>query len=264
MDRKAWPLALILSLVALQAEGQYHHGPPATLPPDPAPQASDLTAEQLIAKCNAARGGEQKLKGVQSVKMTGTWETNQERASPVTLMMAPGRYMRRIERGGGAGTSVKAVNAEAAWEIAPQPKAKPTPMIAQDAARYRRMADPQGPLVNHQAKGIKVEVVGKMPWEGSQVYKLKVVYRDGGTSFLYLDAKSFLPVRAVGSMYIQQLNKDIDTEYVYEEYRDVNGVKWPFTEKLNAPEVNFKQTISWKTIEVNKPLDPAAFQAPKG
>lgn len=266
MNHKIGSLTLILLLIGCQISAAWQrHSGPTPMKPDPAPQASDLTAAQLIARYHAAQGGEPKLKGIHSVKLTGTWVTNQGASSPVTVIIAPGRYLRRIDQPGSGGPpSVKAVDGPTAWEISPQLGiVKPTPMVARDAARYRRLADPQGPLVNAQAKGNKVEVVGKMTWQDSQVYKLKVTFRDGSISYLYLDAKSFLLVRVVDKLYLQQLNKDIDLEHVYQSYRDVGGVKWPFTEKVSAPEANFTQTTTWKTIEVNKPLDPAAFKAPR-
>jgi len=140
----------------------------------------------------------------------------------------------------------------------------PTPMVDQDAPRFRHLADPQGPLFQPHAKGNNVEVVGKMPWQDKQVYKLKVTFHDGAEDFVYLDAQSFLPVRKVNTMYVVRRKKSIDLEQTYEDYRAVNGVQWPFTEKANAPEADFSQTITWKTIEVNQPLDDAAFTGPQG
>ncbi|HEX3530055.1 MAG TPA: hypothetical protein VH988_23595 [Thermoanaerobaculia bacterium] len=251
MKRKLWPLAVVVALAACRG----------SLAPDAAPQPSDLTVDQLIAKYETARGGDEKLKGIRSVKMTGTWELRGSGASPVTVMITPGHYLRRIEQSSGKAT-INAVDGQTTWSINPQlGLLRPSPMVPKDAARFRRLADPQGPLVDSQAKGNKVEVVGKLPWHDSQVYKLKVTFSDGAVSHLYLDAKSFLPVRFVGSLLTPD-GQDIDIEYVYEDFRDVDGIKWPFVEKANAPSANFTQTISWKTIEVNQPLDESAFKAP--
>jgi len=262
MKRKIWPLLGILALMACRGETQLfpHHSEP--MAPDPSPQASDLTADQLIAKYEAARGGEQKLKGIRTVKMTGNWEPNIGEASPIMVMIAPGRYLRRIAKGSEV-SMISSVDGPTTWEMIPRNGIiKPTPMSAKDTARFRHLADPQGPLVDAKAKGNKVEVVGKQPWGHSQVYKLKVTYSDGGSSFIYLDAHSFLPVRMVSSLFNRQMNKNIDSESVYQDYRDVNGVKWPFAEKVSVPDVNFKQAITWTSIEVNQPLDEAAFKAP--
>lgn len=254
MTRKLWPIALLLALTACHSS--------APMEPDPAAQTSDLTAEQLIEKFIAARGGQEKLAGIQVVKMTGTFSTGQTSPSPVTVTIAPGHYLRRIEQGSGS-ASIKGVNRESAWQSNAQ-SGKTEAMPPKDAARFRRLADPQGPLFDHQGKGNKVEVIGKLPWRETQVYKLKVTFRDGGVNHIYLDEKSFLPVRVVTTLYVAQADADIDLELLYEDYRDVEGVKWPFKETANAPEAGFTQTISWDKIEVNRqPLDESMFTAPK-
>jgi len=157
------------------------------------------------------------------------------------------------------------VDGSTTWEVNPRNGiVKPAPMSEKDAARFRRFADPQGPLVNPQAKGYQVKVLGKMPWNGSEVYKTEVVFPDAGTHFVYLDATSYLPVRMVHKLYVPPLGKDIDVEFRYSDFRDVQGVKWPFVEEGSAPEVNFNQTISWEKVEVNAPADESLFQMKKG
>lgn len=260
--RKLWLLAVIGVLLACKAS-ETAPREPGPLTPDPALQAADLTADQLMARSAAARGGEEKLRALRSVKMTGTMATGEAGAAPILVAIEPGRYMRRIEQGPDA-TMVQVVDGPATWEVNPRNGiVKPTPMSERDAARFRRFADPQGPLVNPQAKGAQVKVLGKMPWNGSQVYKTEVVFPDGGIHYVYLDATSFLPVRMVHKLYVPPLGKDIDVEFRYRDFRDVQGVKWPFVEEGSAPEVNFEQTISWETVELNAPLDGSLFQMKK-
>jgi hypothetical protein len=261
MNRKIWTLALILSVAACRAsETQLFHSG-STLPPDPAPQASDLTADQLLAKYLAARGGEQKIKSLKTVKLTGTWEA--DTSAPIVTWIAPGRYARRVVQGAQV-IMINVVDGQTTWEINPRKGiVKPTPMTAKDAARFRRLGDPQGPLVDAKAKGNKIAVVGKVQWKGAPVYKLQVTSPDGTVSYSYLDGRSFLPVRALGTQYIPQLDKTIGIEVVYEDFRDVGGVKFPFKETANAPEANYSQTLTWDKIELNQPLDESAFKAPK-
>jgi hypothetical protein len=250
MNRKLWPLAL---LVVLTACG------PSPMAPDAASQPSDLTADQLIARYQAARGGEQKLQAIQSVKMTGTWGRSAKSQTPIVVLISPGRYLRQIGK-----TSVKAVNGPATWELNPAAGIlKPEAMVAEDAGHFRDLADPQGPLVDSQTKGNKIEAVGKLSWHDSQVYKLKVTFPDERVSYFYLDAKSFLPVRVVTTLYLAQADKEVPVEYIYQDYRDVGGVKWPFTEKANAPEARVAQVTSWKEIEANAPVNEAMFKSPQ-
>jgi hypothetical protein len=253
MNRTLWPLAL---LVALTACG------PTPMASDAAPQPSDLTADQLVARYIAARGGEQNLRRVQSVKMTGTWGRTAKSSTPITLLITPGHYLRQIGQGARL-HSIKAVNGPATWELSPGAGiARPEAMTAEEVSRFRNLADPQGPLVDAQAKGNKVEVVGKLSWQKSQIYKLKVTFPDERVNYFYLDARSFLPVRVVSTLYLPQVGKEVPVEHIYEDYRDVGGVKWPFTEKANAPEGRVTQVTSWKSIEVNTPVNEAAFKSP--
>jgi hypothetical protein len=258
-------MILIVFLMACKGETQlsqlFHHGGDP-FPPDPAPQASDLNADQLLAKHAAARGGEQKLQAIKSVKMAGTWEANT--AVPITVNIAPGRYSRRIAEGSQV-TMWNVVDGQTHWEVNPRNGiTKPKPMSDKDAARFRRLASPAGPLVGAKAKGNKVEVVGKQPLKGAQVYKLKLTTPDGTVSYFYIDAKTFLLRRVLNTQYVPQLDKNIETEILYSDYRDVDGVKFPFKEEANAPEANFSQTITWDKVELNQPVDEAAFKAPQG
>jgi hypothetical protein len=263
MNRKLSTLIVLMILAVCRiSQAQHGHPPTPPLPPDPPTQPADLTADQVVAKSNAARGGEQKLKNIQSVRMTGTWETNMIGTSPIALTITPGHYLRRIEVKDQV--MLKAVDGQTTWEVTPQLKiVKPTAMSDKEAARFRRLADPQGPLVNAKAKGNKIEMVGKMPWEGSTVYKLRVTFPDGGVNYVYVDAKSFLPVRVVNTMYVASVDQDVVIEFTYDDFRDVDGIKWPFSEKALAPDAHFTHSIAWKKIEVNKPVDQAAFKIPK-
>ncbi len=255
-------LGLFAFAASQAAWAQFNHGTSDPLPADPSTKPSDLKADQLLARAAAARGGDAKLKAVQAVTMTGKMETKQISSSPVTLTITPGHLLRRTEIKGGI-EMIKAVDGQNAWEITPQAGiTKPAPMVSKEAARYRRLADPQGPLVDAATKGNKVEILGKMAWQKSQVYKVKVTFKDGGVNYLYLDDKTYLLVRVVNTMFVPQLNKEVDVEVLYLDYRDVDGVKWAFKEKVNAPEVGFAQELRWEKIEVNKPIAAGIFKQP--
>ncbi len=259
MTHKTWLLVLILAAAGCRAPD-----PPAVsiVTEDPAPQASDLTVDQLLARYVAARGGEPALEGLHALRMTGKITTVEITDRPILVAVAAGRYLRRIEQDPSS-TLINAVDGAAGWEVSPRRGVRtPTPMSVQDTTRFRHLADAQGPLVDPAAKGNKVELVGKQPWKDTEVYKLKLTYADGGVDYLYLDARKFLLVRLVSGMYIPPLGRDIAVEFAYRDFRDVHGLQCPFVEEANAPEVNFRQTISWGRIEVNPSLDESWFKRP--
>ncbi len=58
-------------------------------------------------------------------------------------------------------------------------------------------ADFDGPLVDYKEKGNTVEYLGKEEMEGTKVHALKVTKKNGDVATLYLDADSFLELKAV-------------------------------------------------------------------
>jgi hypothetical protein len=259
MKRTICALFLLAALAGCKDSPLFSHGR-EPLPPDPAPQVSDLTVDQMIDKHLEARGGKEKVESIQALRMTGKWQSKHISSSTSTVTITHDHFLRRTEPGDGI-VMVKAVDGDETWEVTPQAGiTKPVAMVVKEGSRYRRLADPQGALVNAQQKGNKVEMVGKMPWQTLEVYKVKVTYPDQGVNYLYLDAETFLPVRMVQSMYVAQLGEDVGIEFLYEDYRDVQGIKLPFKEKANAPEVSYAHEVTWNAIEINPPVDPAIFK----
>jgi hypothetical protein len=53
---------------------------------------------------------------------------------------------------------------------------------------------------------------------------------------------------------------DVSVEVYLDDYREVEGVKFPFTERLNNSGLTF--TFKYDTVHVNLPLDDAIFKKP--
>jgi len=56
-------------------------------------------------------------------------------------------------------------------------------------------SDFDGPLVNYQQKGNKVEFTGKDTFEGTDTFKLKVTLPNGDVYVYYLDAEYYVPIK---------------------------------------------------------------------
>jgi hypothetical protein len=66
----------------------------------------------------------------------------------------------------------------------------------------------------------------------------------------------------VATLHRASNKQDFPIEFLYSDFRDVDGVKWPFTEKASSPAGGVKQTITWSKIETNQPVDESLFKAP--
>jgi outer membrane lipoprotein-sorting protein len=227
-----------------------------------AAQEADLTLDQIVQKHIEALGGLEKLKALQTLKATGKALLNDGQFEAPVAMWAQRPALTRIEINFKGKSFVHAFDGTTAWTVNPfsgseeAEKASPEETkMAQDDADFV-----DGPLVNYQAKGNTVELVGKEDVAGSPAYKLKVTKKGGFSEYDYLDAKTFLAVKSAGKR--TQDGKEYDFESYPGDYRPVNGVLIPFTtEQKLAGRTTMKLTLV--TVEGNVPIDDAVFHFPE-
>jgi outer membrane lipoprotein-sorting protein len=122
--------------------------------------ASAQTAEELVEKNIRARGGLEKIKSVQSMRMTGTMGLGEETAPTVLEFKRPGRLRWEFTLDGQ--TAIQAFDGTAGWAILPfEGKTEPEKMPAEEVENFKRQADLDGPLVDYRAKGNRIELLGK-------------------------------------------------------------------------------------------------------
>src|SRR5258708_4290694 len=93
-------------------------------------------------------------------------------------------------------TGINAYDGKNGWKIEPwQGKRDAEALGEEEMHGILDDADFDGPLVNYQAKGNKVEYQGIEQIEGSDAYKLKVPRPNGDVSFYYLHTEYYVPIR---------------------------------------------------------------------
>jgi outer membrane lipoprotein-sorting protein len=217
------------------------------------------TVDEVIAKANEARGGLDKLKAVQSLRMKGKMTMGPGIEAPVTVEMKRPRNA-RMEFTLQGMTGVQAYDGQQAWGISPMGSRKPEPMPAEMAKDLDNQSDIDGPLVDYKAKGHQVELLGKEKVEGSDTYKLRLTKKDGDVEYYFLDAESYLPVRVEGKRTVR--GTEIEGEGTLGDYKEAGGFLWPHSIQNGAKGRPEKQTITIEKIEVNPPIDDARFRMP--
>ena len=225
-----------------------------------APTAAQ-TVDEVIAKHLEARGGEAKIKAVQSMKMTGKMTAGPGIEAPITLeMKRPASVRLDITFQGNIGT--QAYDGKTGWGISPMSAKKdPEPMSAEDIKDMEEQGDMDGPLVDTKAKGHKVELMGKEKVEGSDAYKLKVTLKTGDIRYVYIDADSYLELKTEAKRTVR--GSEVETESVSSDYKEVGGLILPYTIQQGAKGQPQKQTITVDKIELNLPIDDARFKMPE-
>ena len=161
------------------------------------------------------------------------------------------------------GTLIRTYDGKAAgWIYNPfKPNPRVEPMSEFDLQNIFDEADFDGPFVDYQTKGNTVEFVDKEELQGKPAYKLKLANKNGDVSFFYFDPATSLLLKWKGTRKIE--GKDVPWESFFHDFREVNGLKYPFLIESDAPGTNQTQRIAAEKIEVNIPLDDARFEKPE-
>ena len=220
------------------------------------------TVDDVVARHLAARGGLDRIRAIQSLRMTGRATTNGESPALITReVQRPGRI--RIELSYQGVTAAYVSDGESGWQVSPfDGSLDPEPMAPEQMQVARDQSDIDGPFVDSTAKGLRVELAGKAPLDGRDAYKLKVTTKDGAVRHHYVDAVSHLLVRSEATRPVRGRMTNVET--TFSDYREVAGVMFPHAIETGASGRATRMRIVVDRVEVNPPLDAARFRAPEG
>ncbi len=235
----------------------------ATLSMAAASFAQAPTADEVIEKSIAAKGGREKMKAISALRMTGKMLVGPGIEAPFTLDMARPAKM-RMEFSIQGMTAVQTFDGEAGWALMPFLGKKEAEAMAEDDLKQARdQADIDGALVDYKDKGHAVEMVGKEDIEGTPAYKLKVTKKNGDIQHVFIDAESFLDIKVTSKNTVR--GQEIETETSLGDYKEVAGVLMPYSiqsQAKGAPagQGGFAMTI--EKIEANPSLAADHFGKP--
>ncbi len=135
--------------------------------------------------------------------------------------------------------------------------------VGKAAAATRHGLAIDGPLVDYQAKGSTIQLLGTENINGRKTYRLRVRMADGFEEDEFIDAETWLWVASRKVASIHAFGREIATETRFADYRPVNGILFSFSSKeveiATGKVLNEMKTTS---IVVNEKLDPAIFSPP--
>ena len=173
--------------------------------------AAAQTADEVVAKSIAAHGGAQKLKSVQTMRITGTMSM-MGADFPITVEQKRPKMV-RVDLNIEGTQNIQAYDGHDGWMFMPgQGMASPQPASADMLKDLDEQADMDLPYMDYKAKGNKVELDGKATVGGAETYKLKITLKNGDVRNYYLDAKSYLPVRTDSNRVVNDADDDRDAD----------------------------------------------------
>jgi hypothetical protein len=231
----------------------------ALLAAGPAPWAE--TVDQVVAKNLKARGGVERLKSIQSVRMSGTLTLGSGTEARISMeFLRPA--MVRTEYTLRGMTAIQAFDGRVAWQVVPfSGKTEAQLMTGEDRASMEDQADVEGELVDWKAKGLTVDLVGRETVGGVDAWKLRITREGRAVKTMWLDAASYLEAR-------EESERTVDGKpevwvTTLSDYRDVAGRMVPFVTESRPRDGTGSQRITLATVEFDVPIDAARFRMPE-
>jgi len=216
------------------------------------------TAEDLVARNTAAKGGIDKIKAIKTVRMTGRLQQGDFRALVGQEGKAPNqlRVMFTIQNM----TQVQAYDGSIGWQMSPFSGRKDPERLGEDDMRdLVEQADFYGPLIDYREKGNTIEYLGHETVDGDDAYRLKVTLKNGDIVYYDLDPDTYLEIRTETRQFIRGSVRERVTELG--SYKLVNGVYYPFSIETGPKRnPNARTKITIEQIEANVEISDSAFK----
>jgi len=219
------------------------------------------TVDELIEKNIQAKGGREKIQAIKTLRMTGKMAMGQGMEAPITMEIARPDKMRTEFVFQGM-TGVQTYDGKDGWALMPfMGKTTAEPISGKQLEALKEQADFDGLLMDYKAKGHQVELVGKEDLEGTPTWKLKVIKKNGDIGYYWLDAESFLEIKASGKTNVN--GQEIQGETWFGDYKETGGVIFAHSVENKAIGMPGSMTITIDKIEVNPDLSGDRFSKPE-
>ncbi len=211
------------------------------------------TADEVIDKYIAAIGGKEKMLALKTVKMDGSLSVQGFDVGVVTTI-AHGVGSRTDISVPGMGEGYQIMTPTKGWNFMPfQGQTAPEEATEEQVKAGQNGLDLQSPFLNYKEKGNTVELLGKEKTEGKDCYKLKLTNKFGKVTTVFIDTVTNYRIKSVTSVEVN--GEKMDVESVFSDFKK-NADGYVFAYSQTSP----RGTITYSSIEVNKPVDPNIFK----
>jgi outer membrane lipoprotein-sorting protein len=221
-------------------------------------QPAAMTADDVVAKHLAAKGGVERLRAVDSVRSSGRIKTGRGVLEVTNWAKRPNMTRRELTVDGQ--TQVLAYDGKILWGINPLMSPKAQQITGPAADRTRQDAeDFDSVLLDYKDKGYKVDLV---PGEssGTQGFRLRVTKKNGSVQDIHLNPETLLEDRI--TMEVTQEGKTAYIQTDFSNYQEVDGLMVPFTirQTFNGQP---QGEVVYDKVQFNVPIGDDLFRMPR-
>jgi hypothetical protein len=224
--------------------------------PAATPATTLPTADEIIAKYTQAMGGKAALEKLNSRVEKGSFNIPAMGAggSIEIYTKAPNKNL-VIVTIEGMGAFEEGFTGSVAW--AKDPMNGLREKTGAELASAKRNSDFYGPI-RMKERYPKMEVKSKQKVGEKDAYVVVATPADGPPETLYFDTQTGLLIRQ--EMDAETVQGKMHVDVYLEDYKEVDGVKIPFTVKQNSDAISF--VIKLTEVKHNVPIEDAKFNKP--
>jgi outer membrane lipoprotein-sorting protein len=232
---------------------------------DEAATAPNLTADQIVEKNAAARGGLEAWRKIQTMVWTGHIETGKPSAPIVPFVLEYKRPNKmRFEINAEREKSLRVFDGVSGWKVgASSPGMLPAtrPYSASELRSAREAQGIDGLLIDHRAKGVDVALEGADEIDGRPAYRLSVTLPGGAKRRVWVDARTFLELKYERESHTSPAGIGTVSVY-YRNYRTVEGLQIPGVIETGAGAGKAPEKTVIDNVTLNPSLSDAHFERP--
>jgi hypothetical protein len=228
----------------------------------PAADAPAPDVDTIIARHIEARGGEAKLRAINSLMFeNGVYAEPGLKGDGHATMMLMRPYFKLVGDPRRKGDFMEGYNG-ASWEYYADPGFVVwTTGAASKASRHFAGVDPA--LLDYKKRGYAAELVGTETIAGRPAWDVRITMPDGYRSENFIDKQNYLLIGSGHTAEVHAFGNEVTSRTVNSDFRRVAGILFPFksteVEVATGKELN---SMQWGSITANRPIPVSWFSPP--
>ena len=224
--------------------------------------SDSVSLDEIIERNADAIGGRAAIEAIQSIQIDLHIKDPSFEVDGTYYAARPGK-MRIDVSAEGKHVFTEAFDGQSGWQW--QGKGEQKPATEKATAALRHGVELPGKLFGlHElkARGHRMKSIGREQIDGVNYHVLQLILNDGYAVSLYVDPNSWLVIRRRD---VRPLHVDVDPtpatiEQVCSDFRDVNGVKFPFaTAETDLNNGKLLESTVTKSVKINPTLPLTLF-----
>ncbi|MEJ2086174.1 MAG: hypothetical protein P8Y44_10925 [Acidobacteriota bacterium] len=222
--------------------------------------AQSVDLETVLREYYGARGGEKRIESVDAARFVGSvWMGDEIEGSFVLVFKRPGKTRLELTVDGRVGVQV--FDGSTAWAMFPLDGDAAATLLGEDRTKLMaEQADLEGPLVDWQAKGHRLQLQGIEDLDSGPAYSIDVTLETGAVRHFYLDVTTMLTVRQTGLWKVD--GDEVAFETRLGDYHEVDGLMFPHLVETRTRGATSSQRFVVERVELEPHLADDLFAPP--